>query len=59
MVTKRDQSKRKSKKMSPRKESSDPKAKILNRPEHTRPEEAKAKANHGEGEFGCGGPRDG
>ncbi len=45
--------------MSPRKESNNPKAKILNRPEHTRPEEAKAKANHGEGEFGCGGPRDG
>lgn len=59
MVTKWTQNKSKGNKMSPQKESTAPEAKILNRPEHTRSEALKQKKNCGEGEFGCGGPRDG
>lgn len=59
MVSKHYHQSTKGKEMSPKEDSSAERIKILNRPEHTRPDAPKTRKNFGEGEFGCGGPIDG
>lgn len=59
MVSKHYQQSTKGKEMSPTHESSTERVKIINRPEHTRSDAPKNRKNFGEGEYGCGGPRDG